>query len=122
MKGFRREDDYLTRRESVKDLNDIELKDKFWEYIGDIVDPLLDMAKEYTSPSIERSVLLRMGISSMQANQIVEACLDHSLIEYGAGHVVYATSKNNNISINDAADALVEGKYWHEVKAYLEAL
>ena len=34
---------------------------------GQLVDPLLELAKENTSPAIERSVLLRMGFSSLEA-------------------------------------------------------
>ena len=67
---MRREDDYQARREHLAGLTDEQLYDKFWGLIGEIVDPLLEMGKEYTRPSIERSVLLRRGISSIEAKAL----------------------------------------------------
>ena len=59
-----REDDYLKRREHLKDLSDQELKERFWQLAEQAVKPLVDLAYKNTSPAIERSVLLRMGFSS----------------------------------------------------------
>jgi len=59
-KVIRRDDDFNSRREELKNLSDAELKSKFWDLADKIVVPLIDLAKKNTSPSIERSVLLRM--------------------------------------------------------------
>lgn len=119
MKGIRREDDYLTRRETLKDLSNEELKERFWENIEKIVDPLLDQASKFTSPSIERSVLLRMGFSSLEAQPLVELAIDHGLIKYGVGHVVYLVSKNTGLSIREAGLRLIEGDHWDLAKEVL---
>ena len=58
---IKREDDFQTRREHLKNLSDEELKSRFWALTGQLVDPLLELAHENTSPAIERSVLLRLG-------------------------------------------------------------
>lgn len=119
MKGFRREDDYLERRKSLEGLSDQELKDRFWENVEKIVDPLLDQAYKYTSPSIERSVLLRMGFSSLEAQPLVELAIDHNLISYGVGHVVYLVSEKTQLSIREAGLALIDGKHWDLAKEEL---
>lgn len=119
MKGFRREDDYLTRRESIAHLSDEELKEKFWENIETIVDPLLDQAYKYTSPSIERSILLRMGFSSLEAKPLVEMAIDYGMMKYGVGHVVYVVGKKTGLSIRDAGMKLIDGEYWDLAKEEL---
>lgn len=117
MKGYlKREDDYSTRREHLKDLSDADLKKYFWELIGKTVDPLIDMAKTHTTPSIERSVLLRMGFSSLEAKPLVEMAIDRELIGKGVGHLVYKVSKENNLSIRGAGLALLDGQYWDTLK------
>lgn len=112
MKGFRREDDYLTRRETIKDLSDQELKERFWENVAKIVDPLLDQAYRFTSPSIERSVLLRMGFSSLEAKPLVELAIDHGLMKYGVGHLVYVVSRDTGLSIREAGLEMIQGDHW----------
>lgn len=117
MKGYlKREDDYNTRREHIKDLSDIELKKYFWELIEKTIDPLIDMARTHTSPSIERSVLLRMGFSSLEAKPLVEMAIDRELIGKGVGHLVYKASKENNVAIRDAGLAMLDGKLWDTLK------
>lgn len=51
------------------------------------------MGYEYTSPAVERSVLLRMGFSSIEAKAIVDGCIEHNLIAHGAGNVIYRLAK-----------------------------
>ena len=60
-----RQDDYLVRREHLKKLSDKELRKYFLQLSEKIVEPLLDLSYKNTSKSIERSVLLRMGFSSI---------------------------------------------------------
>ena len=64
---MKRDDDFKDRHQHLKDLTDEQLEARFWELANKLVDPLLQMGKEYTSPAIERSVLLRMGFSSIEA-------------------------------------------------------
>ena len=110
-----RKDDFEQRRQHLKSLSDEELKNYFWELAEKTVNPLIDMAKKYTSPSIERSVLLRMGFSSMEAKVIVDKTLDNNLIGKGAGHVVYRYSKLANLTLREAGLLLMEDKGWDEV-------
>lgn len=111
-----RNDDFEKRREHLKNLSDEELKNYFWELAEKSVNPLLTLARNNTSPSIERSVLLRMGFSSIEAKNIVEKVIDNNLISKGAGHIVYRYSKITNISIREAGIKLMEDLGWDEVK------
>ena len=113
MKGYlKREDDFQTRRQHLKGLSDEALHERFWTLIEQTVDPLLDMAKTHTTPSVERSVLLRMGFSSVEAKPLVEMAIDRGLMGKGVGHIVYRTAKNNGISIREAGLALLEDRLW----------
>jgi len=111
---MKRADDYAQRRAHLADLSDQELYEKFWELAGNIVDPLLDLGRKNTSPAIERSVLLRMGFSSLEAKSIVDGVIDRGLMGKGAGHVVYKVAKAQNLEIREAGLALAEGKFWSE--------
>ena len=113
MKGYlKREDDFLERRKHLASLSDDELKARFWELVGFAVDPLLEIARTHTSPSIERSILLRMGFSSIEAKPLVEMAIDRDLIGKGVGHLVYKAAKQNNISIREAGLAMLDGGLW----------
>ncbi len=67
---MKRTDNFEERRGHLKNLTDDELKGRFWELAEEIVEPLVDLAKKNTTPSIERSVLLRMGFSSIEAKAL----------------------------------------------------
>ena len=114
---MRREDDYQVRRAHLADLTDEQLYDKFWSLIGEIVDPLLELGKEHTSASVERSVLLRMGFSSLEAKAIVDGCVERSLLGHGAGHVVYKLAKAKGLSVREAGIELAAGKLWDDAVA-----
>ena len=113
---MRREDDYQVRRAHLADLTDEQLYDKFWSLIGEIVDPLLELGYKNTSPAIERSVLLRMGFSSLEAKPMVEQAIAHNLISHGVGNVVYRLSKATGMSIRDAGVALSRGELWDQAE------
>ncbi len=113
---MKRQDDYKVRRQSVAGLTDEQLEQRFWELANKLVDPLLQMGVEYTSPAIERSVLLRMGFSSIEAKAIVDGCIERSLIGHGAGNVVYRLAKSAGMEIRDAGLALVEGRLWDDAE------
>lgn len=114
---MKREDDFAERRKKIASLSDEELYRRFWELTAQMVDPLLELGKKNTTPSIERSVLLRMGISSLDAKPIVEGCIDRGLMGKGAGHVVYKLAKAKNISLPQAGSLLAQGKGWDEAEA-----
>jgi D-ornithine 4,5-aminomutase subunit alpha len=115
MKGYlKREDDFEIRRQHLADLTNEELKQRFWELAEKTVDPLLEMARTHTSPSIERSVLLRMGFSSIEAKPLVEGAIDRGLIGKGVGHIVYRISKEKNIPIREAGLQMIEGMHWDD--------
>ena len=59
-----REDTYLQIRGHLEELTDEQLEARFWDLTRQIVDPLVELARTHTSPTIERSVLMRMGIDS----------------------------------------------------------
>jgi len=111
-----REDDFQERRKHIANLTDQELYDRFWELTAMVVDPLLELGKKNTTPSVERAVLLRMGVSSLDTQKIVEGCIDNGLMGHGAGHVVYRISKDNNISIREASERLAKGEFWDQAK------
>lgn len=115
MKGLmKRDDDYAARRKHLENLSDEELKARFWELAEKVVDPLLDLAKTHTSPSVERSVLLRMGFSSLEAKPLVDQAIDHGLIGKGVGHVVYRVAKEKGMDVRTAGLELMDGKHWDE--------
>ena len=79
---MKRNDDFETRRAHLAGMSDDELKAYFWELAGRLTEPLLKMGREYTSPSIERSVLLRMGFSSLEVKPIVDRAYEE-IVESG---------------------------------------
>lgn len=111
---MKREDDFQQRRQHIAKLTDEELYRRFWELTEQVVNPLLELGRKNTTPSIERSVLLRMGISSLDAKPIVDGCIDRGLMGKGAGHVVYKLAKAKNISIKEAGELLAGGNAWDE--------
>lgn len=114
---MKRQDDFEQRRKHIASLSDQELYDRFWQLTAQVVDPLLELGKKNTTPSVERAVLLRMGISSLDTQKIVEGCMERGLMGHGAGHVVYKLSKARDISIRQAGELLAKGEGWDEVSA-----
>ncbi len=119
-RAMERPDDYLERREHLKDLSEDQLEAKFWELTEKLMTPVIKLAETHTSPSIERSVLLRMGFSSLESTAIVQQVLDHGLIGKGAGHIVYRAAKTNGIDIRDAGLQLAEGQLWDGIDILFE--
>ena len=114
---MKRADDFQERRKHIAGLSDEELYQRFWQMTEQVVNPLLELGKKNTTPSVERSVLLRMGISSLETKPIVEGCMDRGLMGKGAGHVVYKLAKAKNIDIKEAGTLLAQGKCWDEAAA-----
>lgn len=99
-----RKDDYLLRKKHLENMTDAELKRYFYELADKIVDPLLKLSYENTTKSIERSVLLRMGFSSIQAKEIVDKLHEHNLLSKGSGHCIFKLSKHFKISLQEAGN------------------
>lgn len=120
MKGYlKREDDFNERRKNLNTLTDKELEEKFWSLAENIMEPIIEMSKKYTSPAIERSILLRMGFSSLEAKPLVDKVINHGLIGKGAGNIIYKVSKLKNITIREAGLGLLQDFYWEDVKKTL---
>ena len=105
---------YLQKGEYMKRTDDFQERRAHLANLTD--DPLLKMGYEYTSPAVERSVLLRMGFSSIEAKAIVDGCIEHNLIAHGAGNVIYRLAKAQNSEIRPAGLALADGKLWDEAE------
>ncbi len=117
---MKRTDDFLTRRAHLAEMSDDQLRDYFWQLAEQVVEPLLKLGYENTTPSIERSVLLRMGFSSLEVKPIVEGAIAHNLIGHGAGNIVYKLAKHKGIPLRQAGEALARGELWDEAAALFE--
>jgi D-ornithine 4,5-aminomutase subunit alpha len=107
-----REDTFRQAREHLQRLTDAELEARFWELAERCVDPLVELARTHTSPSIERSVLMRMGIDSATAAAVVAECETRGLLGHGAGHVVLVAMRAWDADAPAAAARLASGEGW----------
>lgn len=98
------------RREALKQMTDEQLKARFWELCGQMIDPIVDLARTHTSPSIERAVLLRMGIDSLSSQGVVERIYEAGLLGKGAGHVLLKLAEKQGADVKAAAAAILEDK------------
>lgn len=114
---MKRKDDFEKRRKHLANMTDEELYQHFWSVTEKVVDPLIELGKNNTSPSIERSILLRMGVSSLDTKSIVDGCIDRNLIGKGAGNVLYRLSKEKAITVKEASELLAKGEAWDEAVA-----
>ena len=118
---MKRADDFQERRKHLANLTEEELEARFWELTEKIVDPLIELAEKNTTPSIERSVLLRMGFSSIEAQAIVDGAIDRGLLGKGAGHIVYRLAKEKDLEIREAGLKLVQGEMWEDIMKIFKA-
>jgi len=114
---MKRNDDYKQRRAHLANLTDEQLYARFWELAEKIVDPMLELGRKNTTPAIERSVLLRMGFSSLEVKPIVEGVMKKGLMGKGCGNVVWRLAEQKGISVREAGLLLCEGKEWDSVDA-----
>ena len=112
---MQRKDDYAERRGRLAEMSDEQLHRHFWSLVDRIVAPLVDEARTHTSPSIERSVLLRMGFSSLEAKAIVNKLSEKRLLGRGAGKLVADLAAAQKIPVREAGLGLLEDRYWEEV-------
>ena len=98
------------RREELKKMSDEQLKERFWKLCNQVVEPIVELAKTHTSPSIERAVLLRMGVDSISSHGVVDRINEAGLLGKGAGHVVLKLSQKTGKDVRTAAAAILENK------------
>jgi len=113
MKCAERPDDFERRRGHLRTMSDDELHAYFWNLAEKIVAPLIDEARTSTSPSIERSVLLRMGFSSVETKDLVAQMQERGgLLGHGAGRLILELARAKGVSVREAGLALLEGRWW----------
>ena len=117
MTSLERPDDFAIRRQHLHAMSDDELHRHFWTLVDRIVAPLIEEARTHTTPSIERSVLLRMGFSSLEAKALVGRFAERALLGHGAGRLVLELAKRKGISVREAGSALLAGRLWEEIGA-----
>ncbi len=98
------------RQAELHKMTDEQLKARFWELCNQVVDPIVDLARTHTSPSIERAVLLRMGIDSVSAHGVVDRIYEAGLLGKGAGHVLLKLAARRGCDVRAAAAAVLEDK------------
>ncbi|MCB2355884.1 ornithine aminomutase subunit alpha [Clostridium estertheticum] len=112
---MKREDDFEIRREHLKNLTNDQLYDRFWSLTNQVVKPMVDLAYTHTSPAVERSVVLRMGFSSLQAQPIISYGIKWNLLGKGIGNVILTYAKLKNIAYIKAGVELSKGIGWDVV-------
>jgi D-ornithine 4,5-aminomutase subunit alpha len=110
-----RPDDFGQRRAHLAALSDAELYTRFWQLVDQIVEPLIAEARTHTTPSIERSVLLRMGFSSLEAKALVAQLQQRQLLGHGAGRLVLELAKAQGLTVREAGTALLAGRLWEHL-------
>jgi D-ornithine 4,5-aminomutase subunit alpha len=111
-----REDTYQKDRAQLAGLSDAELEARFWRLAQQVVDPLVELARTHTSPSIERSVLMRMGCDSPTCMAVVSECETRGLLGHGVGHVVLHCAQEWGVDVRAAASKLAAGEGWDVVE------
>ena len=98
------------RREELKKMSDEQLKARFWALCNQVIEPVVGLAQTHTSPSIERAVLLRMGIDSLSSQGVVDRIHEAGLLGKGAGHVVLKLAEKSGQDVRAAAASILESK------------
>jgi D-ornithine 4,5-aminomutase subunit alpha len=96
------------RQVRLHSFSDEALKAHFWELCDQVVTPIAELARTHTSPSIERSILLRMGIDSQSALGVVDRIYQAGLLGRGAGHVLLKLAERRQIDMVRAAALILE--------------
>ena len=110
---------YSQRRTHLADLSEKELEDRFWQLAEQVTAPLVDLARTHTSPSIERSVLLRMGFDSLEAGAIVKKAAAYGLLGRGVGNIVVRYGEREGLAVLDAGRTLARLDNWDDVKSMM---
>ena len=112
MGRLNRNNDFEARRQPLRELSDEQLHARFWQLAEAIVAPLVEEARSHTTPSIERSVLLRMGLSSLEAKAVVEGITQRGLLGHGAGHLLLELARTRQVPLRETAAGLLNGIGW----------
>jgi D-ornithine 4,5-aminomutase subunit alpha len=110
-----RDDDFAARRRRLAGLGDEQLHERFWELVDRLVSPLVEEAREYTTPAIERSVLLRMGFTGAEAKALVDGMHGQGLLGHGAGRLLVGYAGRRGSSVREAGLALLDEGAWEEL-------
>ena len=116
MPPIERPDDFEQRRAHLSGLSDAELHARFWDLAERLVAPLIEEARTHTSPSLERSVLLRMGFSSVEAKDLVQQMAERDLLCHGVGRLILELARSKGLSVREAGLTLLEGHSWEELQ------
>ena len=116
MPPIERPDDFEKRRAHLRGLSDEELHARFWDLAERVVAPLIEEARTHTSPSIERSVLLRMGFSSVEAGDLVKQMDESGLLCHGVGRLILEFAQSKGLSVREAGLTLLEGRGWEDLQ------
>jgi D-ornithine 4,5-aminomutase subunit alpha len=112
-----RNPDYRKRAEALEKMSDEELYRLFWDITDQIVRPLATNAENHTTPSIERSVLLRMGFNSIQADAFVKRCVAERCLGQGAGAILLSYARKMGVDYFKAQEILMGLQNWdNEIK------
>lgn len=107
-----REDTFQHARAHLAVLSDAELEARFWSLTQECVEPLVELARTHTSPSIERSVLMRMGVDSRTSMAVVSECEKRGWLGHGAGHAVLLVMQARDLDAPAAAARLAADEDW----------
>ncbi|MDY0341079.1 MAG: D-ornithine 4,5-aminomutase subunit OraS [Coriobacteriia bacterium] len=107
-----REDTFAEARKHLEGLSSADLEARFWSLAQRCVDPMVELARTHTSPSIERSVLMRMGLDSVMSKTVVAECETRALLGHGAGHVLLLAMQAWDADAPAAARRLADGEGW----------
>lgn len=109
---MKRHDDFKERRSSLINLTDEQLHERFWQLSQQLVDPMLELARQHTTPSIERSVLLRMGASSIEASSIVGFAIANGVIGSGVGYCIIKVMNHYKLSLREAIEKCTDESFF----------
>lgn|GEM_PF-11477 len=112
-------EDFGSRRAHLADMTLSQLDERFWALAHQVAAPLIELAAGHTSPSIERSVLLRMGLDSLEARAVAEQCSEAGMLGHGAGNCLLRLAMAKGCSLDEAIELLADGRGWDDVRAAL---
>ncbi len=105
-----RKERFARRQAELARMSDEQLKERFWQLCNQVVEPIVDLARTHTSPSIERSVLLRMGVDSVSSHGVVDRIFEAGLLSKGAGNVLLRVAERTGKDVRGAAAAILENQ------------
>jgi len=109
---MKRSNNFEQRHKHLVNLTEEQLKERFWMLAEKIVDPMFKLAKTHTTPAIERSVLLRMGFSSLDAKSIVNNAITYNLMGKGCGNIVWKLAEKLKRDYREVGRELAAGQHW----------